>query len=126
MWHLFTHPNGTKFSYIKEIKELDKVVIMRFQGAVDAETIPIIGANMKKKHSDYVKKNALIDLKGVTHVDTSTLAAFIEMIKERKESHSRVGLINVPETSQVYLDIEGLRPLATIYKSEEEAIKDLA
>jgi len=120
------HKNGEMFDYVKEVKEMDRLVIMRFHGEIDSLTIPVINENMKKKRPEYDKKNALLDLKEITHIDSAALAMFVAMIKRRKELHTKVGLVNVPAFISNYLEVDGLKPIARIYENEEEALKDLA
>ena len=126
MMHIFMHEDGRAFDYIKEVKDTGNLVIMRFRGEVDAATIPIIRKNLKKRAPEFIKKNVLIDLKDVTHIDTATLATFVDMLKKRKEQHTAVALVNVPPFIHRYLEIEKLESFARIYDTEEAALAELS
>ena len=71
--HIFEHKNGKAFDYVKQIKEISDLEIVRLKGSIDAYTIPVIIANLSDSIKRYFDKDVLLDFKEVTNVDSSTL-----------------------------------------------------
>ncbi|MDP2924448.1 MAG: STAS domain-containing protein [Candidatus Omnitrophota bacterium] len=126
MKNIFKHNNGRLFEYIKEIKEISDLVIVRFKGAIDSATIPIIRENIKKYREKYLDKNILVDFKEVSHVDSATLAALLIILGEHEKHRTKLGIINISKLFESYLQVERLGTIICTYANEELAMKALA
>jgi anti-sigma B factor antagonist len=126
MRNIFRHEDGEPFKYIKSIEETDKLVIIRFRGAVDSDTIPLIKQNIAKRRERFLDKNILADFKEVTHVDSATLAAMVKNLNDIKNHHRKLGIINMHQDLRDYLKIDRIEDLFDIYDTEEAALQVLA
>ena len=122
---IFKNKNGKYLSYVKEIKEIDGLVIIRLKGYIDTYTIPAIRTNFVSKAKKYLDKNILLDFKEATHVDSTTLASLIQLLNELKKRNKKLGIANATPLLKKYLDINKLRSMIQIYKNEDAALKDL-
>lgn len=122
---IFKNKDGKIFTYIKEIKEIDSLVIIKLQGYIDSHTIPIIRDNFSDKIKKYLDKNILLDLKEVTHVDSSTLASLVQLLNELKKRNRKLGIVNTTFVLREYLKITNLESVVQVYKSQTDALDDL-
>ncbi|MFH1593894.1 MAG: STAS domain-containing protein [Candidatus Omnitrophota bacterium] len=123
---LFKDRKGKILPYIKEIKRLERLTIIRFHGFMDSSTIPIINENIGSYTRDALDRNILLDFKDVTNVDSSTVASIILLLNNVQKSDRKLGLINVTNQLINFLRVERIETLIKIYKSEEEGLKDLS
>jgi anti-anti-sigma factor len=122
---IFRNQNGKTFDYIKGIEEIDNLAIVKLKGSIDSYTIPIITANLGSKIEEYLDKHVLLDFKEVTHIDSATLASFIQVLSRLKKHNRKLGVINATPLLKNYLYINKIEPLIHIYKSEKAALEDL-
>jgi len=123
---IFRDKNGKTLPYVKDITRSGAVVIVKLHGFIDSNTIPTIEADISDKRYNYLDSNILLDFGEVTHVDSTTLAYLISLLHSLKAHHRRLGIINAGAALLNYINIEKVGELVHIYKTEEEALKDLA
>jgi len=123
--NIFKNKHGKYLSYVKEIKEIDDLVVIRLKGSIDIYATPVIKANFASKAKKYLDKNILLDFKKVTHVDSTTLASLIELLNELKKHNRKLGIIGATPLLKDYLNINKLESAVQIYKDEKAALKDL-
>ena len=122
---IFKNQNGKTLVYIKEIKEIDNLAIVRLRGAIDSRTIPIIRDNLGSDVERYLDKHILLDLKEVILIDSATIAALIQLLSELKVHNRKLGIINMTLLFKNYLSIARLGSVVCVYKDEKSAVKDL-
>ncbi|OGW74624.1 MAG: hypothetical protein A2Z72_06150 [Omnitrophica bacterium RBG_13_46_9] len=107
--------------YIKEIKRMERLTIVRLRGSIDANSLPSVNGDLRR----CLDRNIFLDFKEVTHVDSSTLATLVFLLNELRKQQNKLGIINANALVDNYLEIKKIKPLIQIYKSEEEALADL-
>ena len=122
---IFKDRNGNIFVYIKEIKEINDLAIVRLKGTIDSYTISTIRANLGRKLEKYLDKDILLDFKEVTHIDSAILASLIQLLNELKRHNRKLGVTNTTPLLENYLNITKLESVVQIYKSEKVALDDL-
>jgi len=122
---IFKNQNGKTLEYIKEIKEIDDLAIVRLKGSIDSNTIPIIRTNLGSDVERYLDKHILLDLKEVILIDSATIAALIQLLSELKVHNRKLGIINMTLLFKNYLSIARLGSVVCVYKDEKSAVKDL-
>jgi anti-anti-sigma factor len=124
--HLIKGTDGRLYPHIKEVKEIPNLIIIRFKGNIDSETLPILDENLDDILEQYLDKNVLLDFADVTHVDTSTLASLVLLLDKLQKRQKRLGIINARAVNlDDHMNIGKIESLIRIYKSEEKAIEDL-
>ena len=113
--------NGILFSYIKEIKEIDDVVLVRLKGNIDAYTIPMISSDRTKPPN----RHFLLDFNDVVHIDSTTLASILILFSLLKMKGRKLGVINPTPLMKNYLKVNKLTKLVKIYNNERKAVNDL-
>ena len=68
----------------------------------------------------------LFDFGEATEVDSSTVAYLIRALRRRIAAHVRVGIVNAPAKLLAELEISRVEPLFREFRSEDEAIAELA
>jgi len=120
---IFVNKKGKMMSFIKEIKDVSNVSIIRLAGSIDANSIPTIRNNFKNKIMYLLDRNILLDLKEVTRIDSSALASFLEILNLLKRKHKKLALVNIGPVIMEYIKIAKLGPIIHIYETMEEALK---
>ena len=67
-------------------------------------------------------KHVLLDMAGITYVDSSGLGAMVAGYNALKPTGGKVGLFNVPKRVQDLLEMSGLTALFKIFHTEQEAV----
>ncbi|MBL7073426.1 MAG: STAS domain-containing protein [Candidatus Omnitrophica bacterium] len=113
--------------FIEKIEEFDNLDIVRLKGPIDMFTIPDIDDLRKKAISEknFLKKDILLDFKGVTHVDGATCAMLVSVVSELKYEKHRLALINVSLDLRNMMDVSMIEHMFTIYETEKEALARL-
>jgi Anti-anti-sigma regulatory factor (antagonist of anti-sigma factor) len=113
--------------HIKSLEFYKGVTIVRVTGSATIDSLAEAQAEYKAKLKNRPVKNILFDLREVGDVDTSSLAALIDLFKYMISHHvgNKIGLINISKKMQDLLAISKTEPLFHEYPSEEEAIKGL-
>ena len=123
--NIFKDKKGKVLPFIKEIEDISNLSIIKLSGPIDANTIPIIKNNSKKKIKQYLNKNILIDFKDATHVDSSTLGSLLDILIVLKQNYRKLGLINVNPVLKEYIKIANLKSIICVYSTIEEALEDM-
>ncbi|MBF0484137.1 MAG: STAS domain-containing protein [Candidatus Omnitrophica bacterium] len=112
--------------YVKEINEKNNLIIVRFKGDIDSQSIPCLQLTLEKEISNYMQKNLLVDFKDVKRVDSATFAAIIFILDQLKKNNKKLGVININQLFIKYLEVDDLTDKIKIYPSEQEAVNDLS
>lgn len=70
-------------------------------------------------------RHILLDMTGVTYVDSSGLGAMVSGYNSVKTQGGSVGLVNVPKRVQDLLGMSGLTAIFRVFASKEEAEQNL-
>ena len=113
--------------YLSEIEELDKLTIVRLQGNIDKDMVPIIEQRIQdnRKAGSKIDKNVLVDYAKVDQVDSAGVAFHLVRLKEYQAKGFRVGFLNPSDQLETYLAMFHLCESFKLFRNEEEAIKDL-
>jgi anti-sigma B factor antagonist len=102
----------------------DKAFVIEVQGEIDVYTSP----RVKESINDLIEKgnyNLVINLEGVRYIDSTGLGVLIGALKKVREHNGRIILIcNNPQIKKIF-NITGLVKIFEIFKTEEEALKNL-
>ena len=126
---ILKNKNVKALTYIKKIQETDDLVIIRLKGAIDSDAVPFLsdfGKQNPGRTERYLNKHILVDFKEVTHIDSSTLASLIQLLKELKIREKKLGIINATLFLKNHLNIAKLESIVKLYRSEKVASKDLS
>jgi anti-sigma B factor antagonist len=107
---------------ITQEKHNDAVVCM-LDGEVDINTSP----ELRKACETLIKNNekkVLMDLSGVTYIDSSGLATLIEMFQRLKKIGGRLRLSNMNEKVKNVFEITKLYKLFEIFDTRDTALRD--
>jgi anti-anti-sigma factor len=111
--------------YVKEIVMEEEYVIVKLQGAFDAETIPIIKERYTRESYRF-DKHVVLDFEDVKRIDSATLAVLVNLFAELKAHDQKLIIINAMKELVSYISILRLESVITILSSEEEALIEIA
>ena len=123
---VFKNKNGKVFNYVKEVKEMDGLVIVRLKGVIDAYTIPKIEIKHGSEIEENLDKHILLDFKEVARIDSATLASLILLLNELKARHRKLGIVSPTPFLMNYININRLESEIRIYKNEKIALRNLS
>jgi anti-anti-sigma factor len=112
---------------IKAIEEQKKVRIIRFKGPLDTTTLNEVDQFREKfrRHKDFKFKHLLLDFENVTRIDSSTVAEVITVMSDIRNSHHKMGIVNLSQKFQNWFEILKADKLVPFYGTELGAIRDL-
>jgi anti-sigma B factor antagonist len=103
-----------------EILEKQGASIVFFKGEIDLESSPAARETMLK----CFKKtgNVIVDLSGVTYIDSSGVASMVEVLQASRKNGSPFSLTAVSEPTRRVLELARLDKVFTLYDSVDEAL----
>ena len=126
--HLAEHAPGPLPESIRALEEIGGVRVVRLRGSVGREIGPQVDAadEAAAKTPGVFERPLLFDFKEATDVDSATVAYLIRALRRRVPAHVPVGIVNAPPKLVAELEISRVEPLFRLFRTEEEAIAELA
>ena len=103
-----------------EIVEKQGASIVIFNGEIDLESSPAARKTLLKCFD--TAGNVIVDLSGVTYIDSSGVASLVEALQAAKKNGSQLTLAAVSEPTRRVLELARLDKVFTIYSSVDEAL----
>jgi anti-sigma B factor antagonist len=102
------------------VREERGVLVVTLEGDVDLETSP----RARKLLLDAVGRGSdvLVDLSGVSYLDSSGVASLVEAFQRARKGQSGFGLVCVTETARRVLELARLDRVFRIFGSLEEGL----
>lgn len=107
-----------------EIVEKQGASIVVFNGEIDLESSPAARKTLLKCFD--TAANVIVDLSGVTYIDSSGVASLVEALQAAKKNGSQLSLAAVSEPTRRVLELARLDRVFTIYSSVDEALHNRA
>ncbi|MFH1621830.1 MAG: STAS domain-containing protein [Candidatus Omnitrophota bacterium] len=107
---------------IKQEKYND-IIICILEGEININTSP----ELRKTFNDIVNNNhkkVLVDLAGVSYIDSSGLATLIEIMQRLKKVNGKIRFSDMSEKVRNIFEITKLIKLFEIFDSRQEALRD--
>jgi len=105
---------------IAEKREND-IVIYGVNGDIDINSSPDVRKAFEKP-IDAKAPKIIINMSGVSYIDSSGLATLVEMLKKTRAYGGKLGLSNLAAKVKSLFEITKLEKLFDIYETEEEAV----
>jgi anti-sigma B factor antagonist len=103
-----------------EIKVKQGTNIVAFSGEIDLESSPAAREILLKCFE--VTSNVIVDLSGVTYIDSSGVASLVEALQAAKKNGSRFALAATSEPTRRVLELARLDKVFTMYDSVNDGI----
>ena len=87
-------------------QEHDKYVIIALSGDVDMQYSPTARSHILKSLGD--RKNVLVDMSGVSYIDSSGIASLVEGLQLARSSQLEFGLVGVSDAALQVLQLARL------------------
>lgn len=103
-----------------EVREQEGVVVIAISGDVDLESSP----KVRDVLLDCVgsKRPVLVDMSGVSYIDSSGVASLVEAHQSARKSKSRFALADVSQSAMRVLELARLDKVFTIHTSLADAL----
>jgi anti-sigma B factor antagonist len=98
--------------------QVEGVVVYHVNGEINISTSP----QLKKLFEGQASKKVVINLAGVTYIDSSGLATLVEMLKKMKTQGGALGLAAMSEKVKSLFEITKLDRLFSVFPTHEEAV----
>jgi anti-sigma B factor antagonist len=105
---------------LKEIVD-DGIDVFALEGEIDLHYAPVLRSLLQSKISDHCRA-LVLDLSGVTFIDSSGLAAIIEYFRDSGDCDGVLCLAGMNDTLQTVFEIVRLDKVIPIFASRAEAI----
>jgi len=103
-----------------EITVKKGINVVAFSGEIDLESPPSAREILLKCFEN--ASNVIVDLSGVTYIDSSGVASLVEALQAAKKNGSRFALASTSEPTRRVLELARLDRVFTMYDSVEEGI----
>lgn len=97
-------------------------IIIQIEGDVDLYSSPQI-RKIILEQVDQKRKSLLIDLQGVTYMDSSGVATLVEALQRMNEYKGKLCIYNIQGTVRDVFELSRLDKVFDIYEDETEARK---
>ncbi|MEK6794446.1 MAG: STAS domain-containing protein [Spirochaetota bacterium] len=97
------------------------VIILDIKGEIDLYNAPDIKDNIKTQ-IDKGKKKIIINLKGVSYIDSSGIGALISSLSNLKKVGGGLKIIHVYDSVKKVFELTKLTSFFEIYNNEDEAV----
>lgn len=101
-------------------KRINDMVICNIKDDIDINSSPQIRKSFDRLIKDKTTK-IVINLAGVSYIDSSGLATLVEMLKKTRSYGGKIRLSNLAAKVRSLFEITKLEKLFDIYETEEEA-----
>lgn len=101
------------------------VLIARIRGELDISTVPLFKKRLVSKTEDTDVKVLVLNLKGVTFIDSSGLGAILGRYRSLQKKDARVLLVGLKPQVKKILTMAGILTIMNEYKNEESALKEI-
>jgi len=95
--------------------------IVAFSGEIDLESSPAAREILLKCFE--LTSNVIVDLSGVTYIDSSGVASLVEALQAAKKNGSRFALAATSEPTRRVLELARLDKVFTMYDNVEDGVK---
>ncbi len=105
-----------------EVREQDGIAVIALSGDVDLESSP----KVRNVLLDYVgaKRPVLVDMSGVTYIDSSGVASLVEAHQSARKSKNTFALAQVSQSAMRVLELARLDKVFTIHPSLADGLRD--
>lgn len=104
-----------------KVEEIDKVIILRLLGRLDASSSSILQDKMQalinEKHS-----LILLDFSNIDYLSSAGLRALLSFTKKCRENKGRLGIFSINDDVMEVIKLTGFDKILHIYKKEKEAL----
>ena len=102
------------------IEEKQGATIVALDGDVDLESSPAAREVLMKSVSD--AKKVLVDLSGVSYIDSSGVATLVEALQSARKKDTEFALVAVSEPTRRVLELARLDKVFTLHKTVEDGL----
>jgi anti-sigma B factor antagonist len=107
---------------ITETTERD-VLICQIEEEINSDTSP----QLRKAFADYIQKNTkkiIVDFSGVSYIDSSGIATFIELFQRLKKINGKFRICCMGPTVKNVFDVTKVIKIFEVFQTRETALKD--
>lgn len=101
------------------------VLIVRAEGELDLSTAPQFRAGVEHALDRTMARDLLLNMRGVTFVDSSGLGAILGRYRRVSQAGGRVVMCGVTGRVKPIIELSGLMRIVPLFDSEREAIAHL-
>jgi len=103
-----------------EVIEKQGAIIVALKGDVDLENSPEARGILLKSIQD--ADRVLVDLSGVTYIDSSGVASLVEALQESRKNNNEFALAAASEPTRRVIDLARLDKIFTMYATVEDGL----
>jgi anti-sigma B factor antagonist len=99
------------------------VLVCKVDGEINIDTSP----QLRKTFGEYIGKNnkkIVIDFSGLTYIDSSGIATFIELFQRLKKIEGKFRICAMSPKVKSVFEVTKVLKLFEVFNSQEEALKD--
>lgn len=115
---------GGDILYISVEKHKDNLLI-QFKGELDHHSSEIVRQKIDQQYLDHGLKNIILDLRGLTFMDSSGIGLIMGRYKNCLEKKGKMFIVNDNPHVDKMLKMSGLLKIINVYPTIESAIENI-
>jgi anti-sigma B factor antagonist len=104
-------------------RKTDQITVISLQGAVDLYSSPEARKTVLGSIKDGKPKLVLVELSGVSYIDSSGVATLVEGLQLAKEFKCDFYLVGLSQAAKEVFELARLDKVFSIFPSEKEAVE---
>lgn len=107
-----------------QVRKTDSAVIVDCFGDIDLSSSPQLRETLLKEIESGAG-SVLINMSGVTYIDSSGIATLVEGLQLSRETKTRLGLFGLRTNARSVLELARLHKVFNIFEDEQEAVSKI-
>lgn len=108
-----------------ELEQVGVNLVVRLSGELDHHTSSRFRETVEAELNKEIARNLILNLKGLTFMDSSGLGVILGRYNQVKKSGGRLVICSVSPSAKKIIELSGLPRLVSLYRDEKEAIKKI-
>ncbi len=101
--------------------DMEEITVIKVSGVIDSETVDSFAETLDRVFAEGCY-NILLDIEGLTYVNTAGLSTIADAFKKCTQNRGRLKILKAGDPIRELLDVVRFTKIIDLYEDEEEAL----